>query len=44
MEAKIEAKAQDIMKSENVDYTTAIAKAWETSPELMAEYDAAYQR
>lgn len=45
VEAKIEAKAQDIMKSDaNMDYTTAIAKAWETSPELMAEYEAEYRR
>lgn len=44
VEAKIEAKAGEIMKSENVDYATAVAKAWETSPELAAEYDAEYQR
>ena len=45
VEAKIEAKAQDIMKSDStIGYTEAIAKAWETSPGLMAEYDAEYQR
>lgn len=45
VQAKIEAKAQDIMKSDaNMDYDTAVAKAWETSPELMAEYDAEYRR
>lgn len=40
--AKAEAKAKEIMKSDNCDYATAIAKAWE-DPELMAEYDAEYQ-
>ena len=41
-EEKAMAKAKDIMKSDpNMDYTTAIAKAWE-DPELMAEYDAEY--
>ncbi len=39
--AKAEAKAQDIMKSRNMDYDTALAEAWE-DPELMAEYDAEY--
>ena len=39
--AKAEAKAQEIMKSDKVDYNTAIAKAWE-DPELMAEYDSEY--
>lgn len=39
--AKAEAKAQDIMKSKNVDYDTALAEAWE-DPDLMAEYDAEY--
>lgn len=39
---KAEAKAKDIMKSDpNMDYDTAIAKAWE-DPDLMAEYDAEY--
>lgn len=39
---KANAKAQDIMKADpNMDYTTAIAKAWE-DPDLMAEYDAEY--
>lgn len=42
--AKVEAKAQSIMKSDpSMDYNTAIAKAWE-DPALMAEYDAEYQR
>lgn len=41
VEAKVEAKAREIMKSDSVDYTTAVAKAWE-DPVLMAEYDAAY--
>lgn len=39
---KAEAKAKEIMKADpNMDYTTAIAKAWE-DPDLMAEYDAEY--
>ncbi len=39
---KADAKAREIMKADpNVDYTTAIAKAWE-DPALMAEYDAEY--
>ena len=41
VQAKVEAKAQDIMKSDNCDYDTAIAKAWE-DPALMAEYDSEY--
>lgn len=45
VEAKIEAKANDIMKSDpNMDRVSAIAKAWATSPELMAEYDSEYHR
>ena len=40
VQAKVEAKAQEIMKS-GVDYNTAIAKAWE-DPALMAEYDSEY--
>lgn len=41
-EAKVEAKAQELMKSDaTMDYDTAIAKAWE-DPALMAEYDAEY--
>lgn len=41
-EAKADAKAKEIMKSDaSIDYTTAIAKAWE-DPEIMAEYDAEY--
>ena len=40
--SKAEARAQEIMKSNpNMDYNTAIAKAWE-DPTLMAEYDAEY--
>lgn len=43
--AKIEAKAAEIRKADpNMDYNTSIAKAWETSPELMDEYDAEYRR
>lgn len=39
---KADAKAKEIMKADpNMDYTSAIAKAWE-DPELMAEYDAEY--
>lgn len=39
---KADAKAKEIMKANpNMDYTTAIAKAWE-DPALMAEYDAEY--
>ena len=38
--SKAEAKAAEIMKADpNVDYTTAIAKAWE-DPSIMAAYDA----
>ena len=40
-EAKAAAKAQEIMKSEQCDYNTAIAKAW-ADPAIMAEYDAEY--
>ena len=41
--AKAEAKAEAIMKADpNMDYNTAIAKAWE-DPALMAEYDAEYR-
>lgn len=41
-EAKAEAKANEIMKSNpEMDYTTAIAKAWE-DPSIMAEYDSEY--
>ena len=39
-EAKIEAKANEIQKADpTIDRVTAIAKAWEESPELMDEYD-----
>ena len=41
VEAKVEARAQEIMKSENCDYVTAVAKAWE-DPALAAEYDESY--
>lgn len=41
-EAKVEAKAKDIMKADpNMSYTEAIAKAWD-DPALAAEYDAEY--
>ena len=38
---KADARAKEIMKSDNCDYTTALAKAWE-DPALMAEADAEY--
>lgn len=38
---KADARAKEIMKSDNCDYTTALAKAWE-DPDLMAEADAEY--
>ena len=42
-EAKAEAKAKEIMKSNpDMNYVDAIAKAWE-DPALMAEYDAEYK-
>lgn len=41
VQAKVEAKAQEIMKSEDCDYNTAVAKAWE-DPALLAEYDTEY--
>ena len=42
VEAKAEARAKEIMKADpNVNYTDAIAKAWE-DPALMAEYDSEY--
>ena len=41
VQSKVEAKAQEIMKSDNVDYNTAVAKAWE-DPALLAEYDSEY--
>lgn len=42
VQAKVEAKAAEIMKADpNMDYTTAIAKAWD-DPVLAAEYDAEY--
>ena len=41
--AKIEAKAQEIMKADpSIDATTAIAKAWEDNPDLMDEYESEY--
>ena len=41
-EAKVDAKAKDIMKAyPNMSYTEAVAKAWE-DPALAAEYDAEY--
>lgn len=42
VQSKVEARAQEIMKSDStMDYNTAIAKAWE-DPALMAEYDNEY--
>lgn len=41
IEAKVDAKAQEIMKSENCDYVTAVAKAWD-DPALAAAYDESY--
>lgn len=41
VEAKVEARAQEIMKSESCDYVTAVAKAWD-DPALAAEYDDHY--
>lgn len=42
VQSKVEAKAQEIMKSDStMDYNTAIAKAWE-DPALLAEYDSEY--
>lgn len=42
IEAKVEAKAQEIMKSDSsIDYVTAIAKAWD-DPALAAAYDEQY--
>lgn len=41
-ENKIETIASEIMKSENVSYEMAIAKAWEQNPELIAAYDEQY--
>lgn len=39
-EAKIEAKAKEIMKADpTIDMMTAVAKAWEDNPDLIAEYD-----
>lgn len=41
-EAKVDAKAKEIMKAApDMSYTEAVAKAWE-DPELAAEYDAEY--
>lgn len=43
VEAKIEAAADDIMKSDaTLTRVEAIAKAWENHPELIKEYDAEY--
>lgn len=41
IEAKVEARAQEIMKSESCDYVTAVAKAWD-DPALADEYDKHY--
>lgn len=40
---KADAKAREIMKADpSINYTTAIAKAWDENPELMDEYDAEF--
>ena len=40
-EAKVEAIAKGCMeKDSSLDYASAMAKAWEDNPELMAEYEA----
>ncbi len=45
VESKIDAKAAEIMKADpRIDYATAVCKAWEQSPELLAEYDEAYNK
>lgn len=42
--AKVEAAADDIQKSDtSLDRVQAVAKAWENHPELVAEYELAYQ-
>ena len=42
--AKVEAAADDIQKSDtSLDRVQAVAKAWENHPELVAEYERAYQ-
>ena len=43
--AKVEAVASEIMKSDTtISREMAIAKAWETHPELVAEYEAEYRK
>ena len=43
VESKIDAKAAEIMKADpNMDYDTAVCKAWEQNPDLLAEYDQEY--
>lgn len=45
VEAKIEAKAAEIMKSNPaINHTDAIAKAWDENPDLVDEYDKEYYR
>ncbi len=45
VESKIGAKAAEIMKADpSIDYNTAVCKAWEQSPDLLAEYDEAYHQ
>lgn len=45
VQEKVNAKAAEIQKADpSCSYEMAIAKAWESSPELMAEYDAEYSR
>lgn len=44
-EAKIQAKADEIQKADStISRSDAIAKAWMENPDLMAEYDAEYQK
>lgn len=44
VEAKIETKAAELMKSDpNLNHTEAIAKAWQQSPDLIAEYEAEFK-
>lgn len=45
VEAKVEAKAAEIMKADPaISHTDAIAKAWDENPDLVDEYDKEYYR
>lgn len=45
VESKIQAKASEIMKADpSISHASAVAKAWQQSPELLAEYDQEYGR